>query len=96
MEGAEAGVIAISIRGFRPAVPTLDTAQEGERGSLLTATDGSNPIRYNGYRYETHHTPRSRKRVVPERAGGEDTFSMFDNLSDKLQRVFKNLRGEGA
>jgi len=21
--------------------------------------------------------------------------SMFDNLSDKLQRVFKNLRGEG-
>jgi len=26
---------------------------------------------------------------------GEPSFLMFDNLSDKLQRVFKNLRGEG-
>src|SRR3954447_24827402 len=24
-----------------------------------------------------------------------DSILMFDNLSDKLQRVFKNLRGEG-
>ena len=31
------------------------------------------------------HTARSASR----------SFPMFDNLSDKLQRVFKNLRGEG-
>src|ERR1700687_88547 len=47
-----------------------------------------------GLRYNKKHLPLDPP--WPARALDKSgLISMFDNLSDKLQRVFKNLRGEG-
>ena len=41
--------------------------------------------------------PLARKRRLPHRRG-RDTLelTMFENLTDKLQRAFKSLRGQGT
>src|SRR5215467_7873814 len=60
-------------------------------GSFLASTTGQ----FSKFSFtQSKHVPRD-PGYNKDTAEAFSGFPMFDNLSEKLQRVFKNLRGEG-